>query len=507
LIITVLPASSDIDKLDIETVPSQQPRDVTFYLYHSQRPGKWDKRYVTLHSDGQVVVSKKSGQELTNICHLSDFDIYSPTRRQLSKKIRPPKKICFAVKSQQKSSMFLSTENFAHFFSTNDEDLAQNWYDAVHKWRSWYLVHVLGEGQLDNRNAPEASNVGPGDPSGSQHQRTVSTASTPYILGSFKPLLNFDSFDNHRGSAEISLPSNSADGPNSREIYSRRKTGRDHAPPPTSFPKRLVETESIASKINPEKAASSDEDDASVFAPSGLLGRTYSQRQKVQREREEQLSKQNMADAPTFSHGLLGNSNSNAPTGSSSDLPTSRTDTMHSTPVADLNSPGLGRSMSIRQKPKPLIDLTPVYQEPPQHVRKGHRLKVEPGVPLVDIATGPEIAPGAIVVPSATTWRRPDPNISSVATETPLPTSPVSPRRRTNTAARSQHHQPLVGSIPQSSPDHPFAPSSLLGRSTTVSGTGGGRGIATGDRRADKPLIDLTPKSHFAEGSLLRRID
>jgi hypothetical protein len=458
---------------------------------------------VTLHSDGQVVVSKKSGQELTNICHLSDFDIYSPTRRQLSKKIKPPKKICFAVKSQQKSSMFLSTENFAHFFSTNDEGLAQNWYDAVHKWRSWYLVHVLGEGKQDNRDVPEASNVGPGDASRPQHQRTVSTESSPYILGSFKPLISLDSFYNHRISTEVS---NSADGPNSRELYSRRKTARDHAPPPSSFPKRLVETESIASKshANPEKAASSDEDDVSVFAPSGLLGRTYSQRQKSQREREreEQLSKQNMADAPIFSHGLLGNSTPNAsqPTCPSSDPPTT-------TPVADLNSLTLGRSTSIRQKPKPLIDLTPVYQEPPQHVRKAHRLKVEPGVPLVDIATGPEVAPGAIVVPSATTWRRPDPNLSSVSTETPLPSSPVSPRRRTNTAARGQHHQPLVGSIPQSSPDHQFAPTSLLGRSITVSGTGGGRGVATGDRRADKPLLDLTPKSHFTEGSLLRSIE
>ncbi|MCJ1438101.1 hypothetical protein MMC27_007488 [Xylographa pallens] len=127
------------------SVPPGQPEPASVNIYHSQKPGIWDKRQITLREDGQIILAKSSG-ETTNICHMSDFDLYTPTYRQV-KKLNPPKKLCFAIKSQQKSAMFLTTANFVHFFSTKDKVIAETWYKAVQNWRSWYLVHVLGNGQ------------------------------------------------------------------------------------------------------------------------------------------------------------------------------------------------------------------------------------------------------------------------------------------------------------------------------------------------------------------------
>ncbi len=148
--------NSDSPKFDTDletsSVPKEAPSDVTVYMYHSQKPGKWTKRYITLMSTGQVFISKKaaakpSDKDSVNICHLSDFDIYTPTPQQLRKTLKPPKKHCYAIKSQQKTTMFLNTENFVHFFNTDDEILAEKWYAAVQRWRSWYLVTQMGEGK------------------------------------------------------------------------------------------------------------------------------------------------------------------------------------------------------------------------------------------------------------------------------------------------------------------------------------------------------------------------
>ncbi|TVY55653.1 hypothetical protein LSUE1_G009529 [Lachnellula suecica] len=138
---------------DLETsaAPKEAPPDVTVYMYHSQRPGKWNKRHITLLSSGQIYIAKKpnlsiSDKDASPICHLSDFDIYSSTPQYTRKTLKPPKKYCHAIKSQQKTTMFLSTENFVHYFSTDDSTLSHKWYAAVQRWRSWYLVNRMDQG-------------------------------------------------------------------------------------------------------------------------------------------------------------------------------------------------------------------------------------------------------------------------------------------------------------------------------------------------------------------------
>lgn len=447
--------------LEIHGAPAAQPADsTTFHLYHSSRPGRWDKRYITLRADGQVTLSKKPDsrdpKSFTNICHLSDFDIYTPTPRHKSKVLKPPKQYCYAVKSQQKSSMFLTTENFVHYFATNDADLAQRWFDAVHGWRSWYHVHALGAGQ----------------------DRDVA-AQGPAL----KPLIDM------AGDAEAEPGSSTV------EMFLRKKQERAHGPPPTSFPASL----SLEAKNAPQSQShpsSRDEDkdidDSDTFAPTGLLGRTYSQRRAAQREREREQ------DEPFLSHGLLKSLNSTSSAAgsaggssqyvlsNSSSRGPSRSNTVHSLATRSRSNSAAG------QKPKLLADPTQDHPLPPpvNLPHRGRGVRVPAGVPLVDAATSPDMSSS---LPSSSALRRP----------------------RTAAGSGTAPAPAGLGLNYSHSGGGPFMPDSLLAHTASAanvpepaSGFSAktGRGLATGDRYATRPLLDLSPASEFTAGSLLDRI-
>ncbi|KAJ5134792.1 hypothetical protein N7448_000187 [Penicillium atrosanguineum] len=443
-LIIIPPSSMDaLAQLDAHLVPSEKPAETSVYLYYSQRPGKWDKRWVTLYPNGQVTIAKKeSSKDPTAICHLSDFDIYKPNARALAKEIKPPKKICIAIKSQQKSSMFLSTEKFVHFFSTNDSAMADKWFTVTQAWRSWYLVNKMG--------ATEKSDAG-----------------IPLPLRSLT----------NRQNAEMGPRPSTA-----KDVYAHKKSSRDHAPPPSSFPKDLA--------IDTLPGRPSAEMDTTTFSPTGLLGRSYSQRKQAMHERDERAKR--AKEEPFTEQGLLNERPLNPP-----DYSNSRTNTMTRAPD------GLSPSLSVSQKPKPLIDLTPIFQEAPQHVRKGRGVTVEPGVKLVDAATGPELAVNTIVIPPATSWRRPSVEVAPPS------------RNRSNTArsvrqVASPHKSSQLSSAEGSPivPSNPFQPNSLLTseKVTSQPKLSKRRGVATGDRNATQPMLDLSPENPFAEGSLLRQL-
>lgn len=361
LVIIASPSGGKDDDLDVRHVSKGQPGEITVNLYHSQKPGTWDKRWITLRSDGQIVVAKKRGSETTNICHLSDFDIYIPTPRYASKKINPPKKVCFAVKSQQKSSMFMTTQNFVHFFCTNDRSLGTSWYTAVQEWRSWYLVNVMGEGQKTSNEASASSDTqvtpGSGAPCYKPHSRP-SVEGSSRIQNNAQPGIQ---------PGTVSSPIRSRPVKSVLQMRSKKlikDSGTDaHRPDHPMY-------QAPVSAMPPVEP----------FDPASLLGRTYTQKQKALQR----------SQAP--------------PT----DLPPPMPITAHRN-----NSPhraefvnGVKRHSSQRHKPKPLVDLTPVYQEPPQHSKKGRGV-IPPQVPvggLVEVATSPD---NPIDVPSATTWRKP----------------------------------------------------------------------------------------------------
>lgn len=188
LIITTSNRTDIASQMHLSSVPSSRPCDIPILLTHSNRPNKWDKRWITLRSDGQIIISKQgyktdSQQSCANncrsrpsvdLCHLSDSDIYVLTTSQRMR-INPPGNYCFAIKSQQKSTMFLSTERFIHFFSTNDQDIGDLWFRSCHGWRSWYLVN----GAICNPVESGAALTSPRDQShaksDSSHKSTISS--------------------------------------------------------------------------------------------------------------------------------------------------------------------------------------------------------------------------------------------------------------------------------------------------------------------------------------------
>jgi hypothetical protein len=428
LIIIPSPTDGKDEDLELKHVPSSQPGNTSVQIYHSQKPGSWDKRWVTLRTDGQVLVAKKDGGETSNICHLSDFDIYVPTTRQLAKKIKPPRKLCFAVKSQQKSSMFISTANFVHFFSTSDRALATAWYQAVQEWRSWYLVNVMGEGIGTPKIPSDQAHPGPGFSS----KYTVQSTGSPGI----DPGKRASEPRPASGTLSRALPVRNQAVP--LVSLSRKLTGDANTGAPTTR------------KHGPSIRQTPMHSEPEPFATTSLLGRTYTQRQKAQRESGQ--------------------------TGATDD---------------PLSVPGI----------KPLVDLTPKFQEPPQFAKRGRgiTLKNIPPGGLVEAATSPE---AAIPLPPTTTWQRPRTSGGGNA---------AADLHRARTVRKGASGSPASEARHASvSPDKgamAFTGGLLAGNSRSQGGTGTGRGIMTGDRQAKAPMLDVEEDSQYAAGSLLDRVE
>ncbi|KAJ5980959.1 hypothetical protein N7481_008257 [Penicillium waksmanii] len=416
----------------------------------------------------------------------------APVPVQWPKRSSPPKKICFAIKSQQKSSMFLSTEKFVHFFSSNDRATADKWFRVVQRWRSWYLVNQLGAAEQTESEAtlPKRSLTQKGS---QRHRKAANDVPVP-LLDLTDP--------------EPTRPTgNSIDRPRpstSKDIVSRKKTVREHASPPPSFPQTLSLDTGAAGQADDGplvQGVRPDEVEAATFSPTGLLGRSYTQRKQALNEREE---REKRANQELFAaQSFLTENHTYSPS-----------DTIHqqsgrTTTMTGTAPPGLSRNKSVSQKQqqqKPLIDLTPVFQEPPQHTRKGRGVKVGAGTQLIDAATGPELAVGTVNIPPATAWRRPTNEL------------PTQSRYRSNTARSVRHGtEPKPsnsGSAHASpaSPSNPFVSNTLLANSASRQASSThtkpytGHGVATGDRNATRPMLDMSPENPFAEGSLLRQL-
>ncbi|KUI71724.1 hypothetical protein VM1G_07344 [Cytospora mali] len=226
LILPSISADSDSD-LDISSVSTSQmpPGGFVLQLHHSSRPGKWNKRWITLSENGQILSSKRAapGKDSQRLCHLSDYDIYtlmskstSPTEQagvksasSVFKNLKPPKKFVYAVKSQQKTMAHGDTANFVHFFCTDDPTVAHKFHASVHAWRSWYMVKARREVQrqrlLDSEKdkPPQImsvkhkmlKSVSHVKVPGQGHRIRVSVDETPYTIGEFQPLVDLQRFD------------------------------------------------------------------------------------------------------------------------------------------------------------------------------------------------------------------------------------------------------------------------------------------------------------------------
>ncbi|KAI1391426.1 uncharacterized protein F4822DRAFT_185466 [Hypoxylon trugodes] len=219
LVVTLSDSEEQNRELDIDSAPkrNEPPQGFQLYMYHSNRPGKWNKRWIALLENGQVLCAKKpnansTDKDTTNLCRLSDYDIYTPTESQMRRHIKPPKRFCFAVKSQQRTTVFMNTENYVQYFCTEDPQIAAQFREKVQSWRSWYLVgripvapktpRKISIRKTDDkppqitlpaisRTPKKTENVA----TLNGHRLRVSVDETPYAIGQFEPLLDMKRFD------------------------------------------------------------------------------------------------------------------------------------------------------------------------------------------------------------------------------------------------------------------------------------------------------------------------
>jgi hypothetical protein len=509
-------------ELSVAGVPHEKPGDNSWLLSYSQKVGKWDKRLITLKSDGQITLQRDphKPQHQENICHLDDFDIYTPTQEKLKKKVKPPKKICYAIKSQQKTSIFESTQNFVHFFCTNNRQTADDFYSAVQGWRSWYLVNVMGEGRRPKQVDSEKSSHGT-----AKGHRQQESSSSQYQLGSFKPLIDMDQFEKQRpassGSATAPAPmfaksANQFDTTISPERRTSTNKRTQYPPGAMRNKAQLAEDEPLG---NLGKRTSSDHRRTSngkeEFASTGLLGRSYSQRQREHAERENKRL-QPFTNGPNLLNGgydanqeeyagrqsLDGPRRNHSTRAKHSHNTTNSSDLRRNASTRRGGSIDLQRSGSKRAPPdmqKPLVDLTPQYREPPQHANKGKGHRPDKPGTLVESATSPEDPLG---IPPATDWRG----------RNVLSSSPATIQQDSRHRARSVSRPAAAATRPTTSRspadgDGGFTGEGLL--ATGQNGWGGGnkgRGVADG-AHAKGPLLDVNEPSKFAQGSLLNRVE
>ncbi|KAI4744511.1 hypothetical protein E4T50_05121 [Aureobasidium sp. EXF-12298] len=487
--------TSNASNLSLANVPREKPRESSFLMQHSQKPGSWSKRLITIRQDGQLVAAKPNkDSETTNIGHLTDFDIYNPTARFASKMLKPPKKICYAIKSQQKSNIFQqdSKSVYVHFFCTSDETLATSFHDAVQGWRSWYLHHVKDEGKKKS-----TSGLGRSSSKATKQSKQPSHAPQPstgsmdahYQLGSYKPLVDLEKFDR---------PSSSRGQDTGFGAPARKPSVRERTSQPSvlSQQQKLADDEPLGKLAENRRLSFDGAAEREAFNGDGLLGRSYSTRQKAVAEREA-AAKNPWVTGPSLLSGnqaeALGRQSSVKRTGSTRRTDGHGTDLKHRPSTRErliAADDGLKRSGSTRAREptKPLVDITPTYKPPPQHVKKGrgvHPDQVGPGG-LIDNATTPD---QPYQVPSSQDWRGGRANVSATAN--------AGVSRQRSLAHRPGHET-----------DEAFTGHGLLNNAR--GGYDGkasiGRGVASGNRNAREPLINVNEESKYVPGSLLNQV-
>lgn len=485
-------------------VSETRPEGMSCFIQYSSRPGKWTKRYMTLRPDGQLVMAKNekaSEKDQENICTLTDYDIYSITQQKLAR-VRPPKKICFAVKSMQKSNIFADESQYVHFFCTNDRGTATAFYRALQRWRSWYLKHQKGEGL--KKTVPTSRNVSGAQagPGASSHARGESVGSH-YQLGAFTTLIDLDDFNKALDSIEVHRPGEFPDDKplgrlDTQAMHARKKSVRVKQAPPTAFSRSAMATEnasqSLGSRGSVRKSIEQQEEEA--FAAGGLLGRAYTQRQAALQSRDQEQS-------GPFTEGpsLLNNMN-RANNGQAVDSGLKRNSSVRSTHRQTSSDLHRSNSKRVPGMPEPLIDLTPSYRPPPQFSSRGKGKGYNPGAaagPLVESATSIE---EAIKVPPSSDWRaRSNPG------RTAHGTYGMGGHERTRSlkgrgeplAAYTQNNHTAA---PEDA-NHAFTGSGLLSTAGYSQGFAPvGRGVMDGSK-AKGPMLDLGDNNQFASGSLL----
>ncbi|KAF2626598.1 hypothetical protein BU25DRAFT_411570 [Macroventuria anomochaeta] len=498
IIVDSLDGGIDQDELLSYGVPDKRPEGVSCMMNYSSRPGKWAKRYFLLRPDGQLVTAKnEKARDQENVCHLTDYDIYHVTQAKIAR-VKPPKKICFAVKSLQKSNIFADESQYVHFFCTNDKDIANTFWKALQVWRSWHLKHEKGEGLKKSPGTKRVlDSAGPGIlPGASSHSRGDSVGSH-YQLGAFTSLIDMSDFNKKLDEIEVHKPGEYPDDAplsklgGAQAMHARRRSVRAKQPPPLSRGLAALATNNAPEDNSRQNSITQSyrSQDEETFAAGGLLGRTYTTRQKAAQDREQ---KQNGA----FTEGpsLISNMDHMAAQGGSGlNRSSSTRSNHHRRTSSDIRRTA---SKRIPGMPQPLVDLTPQYRPPPQFAKQGKGYNPGAGAgPLVESATSME---EAIQVPSSTDWR---------ARARPV----YAPQPNERTKSLKGRGEPLAAhtfnnhsGAPQD--DREAFTGGLLSQASYAQGNAKvGRGVMDGSK-ARGPMLDFGDEKQFQSGSLLANI-
>ncbi|KAI1771928.1 hypothetical protein F4818DRAFT_195466 [Hypoxylon cercidicola] len=403
LVVAVSSSEEENHELDINSVPNGDgpPQGFQLYMYHSNRPGKWNKRWITLLNNGQIFCAKKpnansTDKDIASLCRLSDYDIYTPTESQMRRHIKPPKRYCFVVRSQQKTTVFMNTENYVQYFCTEDPKIAAQFREKVQGWRSWYLIdrrppppkvsRKISIRKTDDKppqialptalsHTPKKSiNVA----SLNGHRLRVSVDESPYSIGQFEPLLDMKRFDKRLS-----------------------QFGQDFLPPVpdvSTMPKEIPahHLHSSSKKLEKERDSKSELKLIDTIKPtsndgftgSGLLGEGYEERKIISTEieRPDRGRQRNRDDGFTNGPSLLNGKSEPETSGHKPESPSwfpsalehsARKSSISSSTQRPSTSAGIvhtsthshtrRQSLSSSRPPLPLNNKPPAHDQPHPH--------------------------------------------------------------------------------------------------------------------------------------------
>lgn len=530
LIVRVRESGDPMTDLDVASVAKspEPPKGCQIYMYHSNKPGKWNKRHITLLDNGQIILSKKEDayageKDTTNLCRLSDYDIYQPSESTMRKHLKPPKRHCFAIRSQQKTTVFLNTDNYVQYFSVEDPKQASLFQEKVQSWRSWYLLDRRPEPKKQTVASPPRSQARRNEESQSSpaarhakrrsvnltngHRAQVSVDETPYSIGEFKPLLDLSRFDKRlsqfgveapapvvsespRMSRDLSRPKRNSlvggrlidtfktdDGFTGNGLLAGGHEDRREAVSATARKDSQSDSAAFAdgpTLLNKQASVPKDQPDSSTWFPSALEHtakhgpvRPVTSSAPPTSRRPQPAQTTPAPPMPTAQYGqqqnLVGSARNRDQLPGSIQAQQQRT---HESRGA------MPQSSRQREQPKPLLDISsPGFNETQPWRRKGHGVKAPEGIErLVDyISPSDPFGPGGrqgvamLNPPASSSTRRPSPNPPSGSTNYPPMVSSSNSRARSqsfsNTSGNGRAMMAMAGGMGSRAPPMPAQPS------------------------------------------------
>lgn len=493
----VRPASPGTDKeLELGSVPAglEEPEGFSLPLYHLQRGGKWvkwDKCYITLFQTGQMVASpephpRRQDKHVVNLCHLSDYDIYEPTEAE-KRKVLKSKKHCYAIKTQQRSALFFKNNNYVHYFSTDNAELARQFRSSVHTWRSWYLVNRklnLKTVQAGRLLPAQRDNYGRGC-EGDPIHRAPATHNIPLspTRAQGQPPMPAEVPVAYRQASESAFAAHGLLG----NGYDQRKA-------------QAVRTDVIL-RNRPDELTTTGPSNQPFTDGPGLNSRAAAAAAYPATANGRPRTASGSDKSATARPGSMGSSGRPSSAGSLSQIkpqqqhnhhqyppraaypaspPARRPSTSSRAPVTRAPST---RSASRERYPQqghnnhhqPLVDLTPTFVEPPQWSRegRGRGVRAPEGTLLVDIANGPSTARSRMESPPQKLIRRAEGPTSTLLEQQ----QQQQQRRRGATVTEGPASSAALAG------ESPFTSGGLIHRAMTMRSTGtrtggGGAGVS-----------------------------